>query len=124
MQTLRAGDLVLEAAPRGPQDPIRLHWRGKSNDRHPGKILAPHFATALEEAAAQGVPIEMHFEALDHFNSSTITALIQLIQSARSKGVRLVLVYNQQLKWQKLSFDALRVFAKGDGLLDLQSAQG
>jgi hypothetical protein len=32
-----------------------------------------------------------------------------------------VLVYDQALKWQKLSFDALRVFAKDD-LLELRSA--
>ena len=40
--------------------------------------------------------------------------------NARQRNVRLVLVYNPQLKWQKLSFDALRVFAKDD-LLELRS---
>jgi hypothetical protein len=28
-------------------------------------------------------------------------------------------VYDQKLKWQKLSFDAIRVFVKSDGLLQL-----
>jgi hypothetical protein len=68
------------------------------------------------------LPIELHFEKLEHFNSSTITSIIQLIQDSRARGVKLVLVYDEALKWQKLSFDALRVFARDD-LLELRSAQ-
>jgi hypothetical protein len=63
----------------------------------------------------------MHFEALEHFNSSTVAALIHLIQEARSRQIPLVFVYNQSLKWQKLSFDAMRVFIKSDGLLQMRS---
>jgi hypothetical protein len=61
------------------------------------------------------VGLELHFEELDYFNSSTITSLIQLIQEARAKGIPLTYVYDPALRWQKLSFDALRVFV-GDGL--------
>jgi hypothetical protein len=97
-------------------------WKGKSNDRHPTKLLAPFFDELLATTAASGQAVEMHFEGLEHFNSSTITALIKLIQSARAKGVRVTFVYDQELKWQRLSFDALRVFEKGDGLFELRSA--
>ena len=60
------------------------------------------------------------FTKLEHFNSSTITSIIQLIQECRAKGVKLVIVFDAAVKWQKLSFDALRVFAKPDGLLELR----
>jgi hypothetical protein len=63
----------------------------------------------------------MHFERIEHFNSSTITALIRLIQTARKAGVKLVMVYDQNLKWQRLSFDALRVFDKNNELFQLRS---
>ena len=33
-------------------------------------------------------------------------------QAAIDAGVKLVMVYDQSLKWQRLSFDALRVFEK------------
>jgi hypothetical protein len=46
--------------------------------------------------------------------------IIQLIQDARARGVRLVMSYDQALKWQKMSFDALRVFARDD-LFQLRS---
>ncbi len=121
MQNLNAGDLHIEAMGGEPPSPIQLVWMGKSNDRHPGKVLGPYFGTVLAQASTQRVPVELRFEKLEHFNSSTITSIIQLIQDARARGVKLVLVYEQALKWQKLSFDALRVFAKDD-LLELRAA--
>ena len=66
--------------------------------------------------------IEMHFEKIEHFNSSTITALIRLIQFCRKSNIKLAMVYDQSLKWQRLSFDALRVFEKNDDLFHLRSA--
>jgi hypothetical protein len=120
MESLIAGDLRIDAFHTEATAPIRLVWQGKSNDRQPGRLLTPYFRIALSAAAEGKVPVELHFEKLDHFNSSTITSIIQLIQDARSAAVRLVLVYDGTLKWQRLSFDALRVFAKDD-LLELRS---
>ena len=112
MNDFMAGDLKLTNGQRS--DVIELTWLGRSNDRHPGKVLMPYFQGVLAEAVERGVSLELHFQKLEHFNSSTITMIIQLIQEARSKGVRLVMNYDQALKWQKISFDALRVFAKDD----------
>lgn len=121
MENLQADDLTIEAS-QADSGPLKLVWKGKSDDRYPGKILAPYFAKVLDHAGTLGQGVEMHFEKLDHFNSSTIAAVIRFIQDARGKAVKLVIVYNQQLKWQKLSFDALRVFAKDD-LLELRASQ-
>jgi hypothetical protein len=119
MENLTADDLTIEASEGEPPAPITLVWKGKSDDRYPGKVLGPYFGRVLARAEERRAPVEMHFEKLDHFNSSTIAAVIRFIQDARQRAVKLVLVYNQQLKWQKLSFDALRVFAKDD-LLELR----
>ena len=121
MDKLSAADLTIEVAQLGPSEPIRCSWLGKSQDRSPATILAPWFEKLLVEAKQAAAPVEMHFERLEHFNSSTITALIRLIQNARNAGVQLLMVYDQNLKWQRLSFDALRVFARDD-LLELRSA--
>jgi hypothetical protein len=132
MEELLAGDLRITVDATPPPTPppegatgasteaIRLTWHGKSNDRHPGKILLPYLGKALALAATRSAPVELHFEKLEHFNSSTITALIQLIQEGRQKGVKLAFVHDPTLKWQKLSFDALRVFAS-DGLLEIRA---
>jgi hypothetical protein len=127
MENLTADDLTIEATEAEAPAPLTLVWKGKSDDRYPGKVLGPYFTRVLARAEERKSPVEMRFEKLDHFNSSTIAAVIRFIQDARQRGVKLVLVYNQQLKWQKLSFDALRVFAKDD-LLELRptpaAAQG
>jgi len=119
LEDCRFGDLVITAHESGGV--IRVDWNGKSNDRQPGKVLDPWFGRAVSRALDSHASIEMHFEGLEFFNSSTITSIIQLIQDVREKGIKLVIVFNAQLKWQKLSFDALRIFEKADGLLQLRS---
>lgn len=118
---LHTGELAIELDQSTPGGPLRLVWRGRSTERNPSLVLTPFFQRAIDAAAERGSAIEMRFEALDHFNSSTITAIIQLIQDARRRGTRLVVVYDGSVKWQKLSFEALAVFDKGDGLLELRS---
>jgi hypothetical protein len=115
---LNAGDLQIKEETQG--GPITLVWLGKSAERYPHEKLAPYFAKLLADPAAKGRGVEMHFERLGHFNSSTITTIIQFIQDARAGGVKLVFVYDPALKWQKLSFDAMRVFAK-DSLLEVKT---
>ena len=121
MQGLVVGDLRIEALEDEASPSVRLLWRGKSNNRHPSEALVPYFREVLAAADARKRPVELHFEQLEHFNSSTITSIIQLIQDSRARSIKLILVYDQALKWQKLSFDALRVFARDD-LLELRSA--
>ena len=119
---LQAGDLTILVSEPGC---VRLDWKGKSSSRDPAKILGPFFALvarrAAELAGAGRPSVEMHFEALEHFNSSTITALIQFIQKSRASGLHLSIVFDAAQKWQRLSFDALRIFDKSDGLLQFRS---
>lgn len=121
MENLQSGDLTIEVA-EAPEGVFRCTWKGKSNERNPPETLKPWFETLLAAVGAKQGSIEMHFEKIEHFNSSTITALIRLIQICRKTSVKLVMVYDQTLKWQRLSFDALRVFEKNDDLFHLRFA--
>lgn len=120
MEDLKTSDLVIEVREDPTPPTLVLSWRGRSADRYPGRVLGPFFAEALDRAAEGGAAVEMRFHALEHFNSSTITAVIELIQDARARGVRLVIAYDGAVKWQRLSFDALRVFNRGDALMELR----
>lgn len=122
-EKLSAGDLTIVPRQAGAGAALELVWSGKSNDRQPGKILGPYFNKAIQHAASQSVPLELHFETLDYLNSSTITAIIQVIQEARGRGVKLVIVFDPNRRWQKLSFDALRVFVRDDGLVELRPTE-
>jgi len=119
MDGLNTGELQIEIHER--PESIECRWTGRSSERNPAQVLVPFFSGVLTRAGEAGAPVEMRFEALEHFNSSTVTALIKLIQEARSREVKLVIVYDQKLKWQKLSFDALQVFVRDDGLLELRT---
>ena len=120
MEDLKTADLVIEVREEAAPPTLVLAWRGRSADRYPNQLLGPFFAEALDRAAALEAAVEMRFHALEHFNSSTITAVIELIQDARARGVRLVIAYDGAIKWQRLSFDALRVFNRGDALMELR----
>lgn len=120
MENLAHGDLTIEVTETDKV--VSCTWRGKSNERNPPEILKPWFDKLLAELTEKQAALEMHFEKIEHFNSSTITALIRLIQFCRKSNLKLVMVYDQSLKWQRLSFDALRVFEKNDDLFHLRSA--
>jgi len=118
MESLRAGDLKIDIVEQ--DSAIRLHWLGMSNERQPEKVLKPFFATVLDGASTGNKAVELHFEQIERFNSSTILCIIQLIQEARHRNIRLEVVYDPSRKWQRLSFDALRIFDKADGLFVLR----
>jgi hypothetical protein len=127
MPTLEAflsGDLRIDPTVSSSPAVLRLAWSGKSSARQADQVILPYLERALDEAVALDAPLELRFEALDHFNSSTIAALVHIIQIARGRGARLVVVSDPRRQWQRLSFDALRVFVKPDGLFALRAAEG
>jgi hypothetical protein len=122
MNSLCAGELTIDVIDQ--PDRLRLEWRGKSTDRQPQQVLAPFFGALLTETTSRKSGVEMHFEQLVHFNSSTIGCLIHFIHEARSKSVPLILFYDRTLVWQRMSFDALRVFGANDALFELRTVDG
>ncbi len=111
MDSLVTGNLRIDTRVGRPSGPIELLWMGKSNDRNPALALAPFFSQVLASACASKLPVELHFEKLEHFNSSTITSIIKLVEDARRSGVKLVVLYDKDIRWQRMSLEPLRVFA-------------
>lgn len=107
MMNLQADELLIEVDER-ESGVLVLNWLGRSASRNPGAVLHPWFDQLFGVARERHAVLEMHFERLEHFNSSTIAVLIQLINSAQDRRVRLTVRYDGNLRWQTLSFDALR----------------
>jgi hypothetical protein len=121
MQRCVFGDLHIDVDDGAP-NAIRLDWRGKSNHRQPDTVLSPFFADVTAKALRTEKALEMHFEQLEFFNSSTITAIIQYVKELRDRRVKLTVSFDSRHRWQKIFFDALCIFDKGDGLFTIQSA--
>jgi hypothetical protein len=115
------GDLTIDVDD-GTAGVLRLDWRGKSNHRQPDTVLAPFFADVTSRAVSGQRALEMHFEQLEFFNSSTITAIIQYVKELRDRKVKLTVSFDERHRWQKIFFDALCIFDKGDGLFTIRSS--
>ena len=100
---------------------VRLDWTGRSGARQPGSVLRPFLDRVAVEAAREHARIELHFEKLEYFNSSTISALIQFAQQMRRENQPLACFYNAKLAWQRNSFEALRFLDHGDTMLSITS---
>ncbi len=118
--SLIAGDLLVEA--RGSAARLRLDWTGKSNARRPAVMLAPYLEAVLERAKNTHCAIELHFEQLEFFNSSTLGAVIKFIRETREEGVTISLIFDGDQRWQALSFEALKAFELTDGLVQVRPA--
>ena len=105
MLPLKADELTI--LPSKEPGSVRLTWLGKSSSREPGVALRPYLGSAVEEAARDCAVLELRFEKLEHFNSSTVAELIRLVNVAREKKVMLALYYDGAQRWQALSFQAL-----------------
>ncbi|MEW5853155.1 MAG: hypothetical protein AB2A00_30515 [Myxococcota bacterium] len=101
-------------------DTVHLRWTGRSNEREPGRFLAPILDRALASAEASGKLLVLDFRALDYMNSSTFTPLVRLMESARTGLARVRMVYRSGLKWQQLSFSAMKVFETLDRRIELR----
>lgn len=107
MVNLQAEELLIEVDER-ESGLLVLNWLGRSASRSPGALLHPWFDQLFGVARERNAALEMRFERLEHFNSSTIAVLIQLINSAQDRRIRMTVRYDANLRWQTLSFDALK----------------
>lgn len=122
LTSLVSGELTIDAVQASDAEPIDLFWRGRSTDRQPSRTVVPYVSEILGAAREKNVGVRLHFETIEHLNSSTITAIIHVIQEARSRMTPLAIVYDRTKMWQKLSFEALAVFVKDDKLFELVGA--
>ena len=101
-------------------DSIVMQWSGKSVDLNPSKFIAPLLAQLLERNSGIKKILILDFQKLDYMNSSTITPIIKILERAKRGQVQLVVKYNKLLKWQDLSFSALKIFQTKDKRVEIR----
>jgi len=94
---------------------ITIRFIGKSNERNPSKFIYPILSNALDQSASNKKDIILDFRELEYMNSSTITPILKILDRAkREEDCQIAIVYRQSLKWQDLSFSALKIFEAKD----------
>lgn len=121
--SLMAGGLELELS-QAAGEPLRLAWTGRSHQLDPAPVLGSYLQAVLHRARVLAAPVELHFERLEFFNPPTVTAVIEFLREARAQGTAVTVVYDGAQRWQAVSFEALRGFARGDGLLEFRPSAG
>jgi len=94
---------------------ITIRFIGRSNERNPSKFIYPILSDALDQSAAEGQDIILDFKDLEYMNSSTITPILKILNKVKQEeAYQLTITYNKSLKWQDLSFSALKIFETKD----------
>jgi hypothetical protein len=104
------GDLTIEVG--GTPEGLELIWRGASNSRNPGEALRAYFKVALAEAATRRAKLDLHFEHLIQFNSSTVSVLLHLVDDATAQGVAMTYFYDGGLRWQAHNFESIALLKR------------
>lgn len=99
---------------------ITIRFIGKSNERNPSKFISPILSDVLHQSDSGNKEIVLDFKELEYMNSSTITPILKILDKAtREKNYRITIVYRQSLKWQDLSFSALKIFELKDNKIKI-----
>lgn len=122
MKTFEHGELSLRISRRAVPPTIDIVWSGRGSDPRARAPMVFWFEDVLDSAAEDGARVEMRFEQLVHANSATITAILQMIQEARARRVALAVVFDPSNRWQKMSFEAMRVVTADNPLIELRTA--
>jgi hypothetical protein len=101
-------------------DSIVTNWTGKSVDRNPSKFITPILVNLLEKSNEVKKRFILDFQKLEYMNSSTITPIIKILERAKNGNGQISVIYNKLLKWQDLSFSALKIFQTKDKRVEIR----
>jgi hypothetical protein len=122
MPTQAFGELRLDVREE-PRGVIRVEWRGKSNMPNPESVLTPFLENVTSRATQSSSALELHFEELEFFNSSTISTIIRYLKKLPHE-LRVDVFYDPKHAWQKIFFDALWFVERAHKQFRIQACEG
>lgn len=105
------------------EESINIKWTGKSIHRKPGQFITPILVDVLKKSTDLKKRIVLDFRKLDYMNSSTITPVIKILERAKRGTVQVTVLYEKSLKWQDLTFSALKIFQTKDQRVRIKGLQ-
>lgn len=105
-----------------PREPIRLIWRGRACHERPLAEMAPLVESMLEQTAASSRPIELHLHEVEDMSSTSAAILIRAANDLLLEGRELIIVYDGDRQWQRLTFESLKKVSEQSGGLEFRAA--
>lgn len=88
---------------------VSVKWLGESKEREPIRFISSVFEQIYEKDNHS--PLYLDFTDLEYMNSSTVTPIVKQLEKAKKENRKITVVFRKSLKWQELSFSALKVFS-------------
>jgi anti-anti-sigma regulatory factor len=89
---------------------VTMAWLGQSDAKDPASELTPYLQNVIEEV--KGNQLTVKYNQLEFMNSSSVKTIIQFVTSLNMAGITTTVTYNTKSTWQRLSFEALKTFAR------------
>lgn len=89
---------------------VTMVWLGQSAMKDPSRELSPYLQNVIAEI--KGSQFTIKYNQLEFMNSSSVKVILQFINSLNAAGIPTVITYNAKISWQRLSFEALKTFAR------------
>jgi hypothetical protein len=108
MEGIKLGNLQLLAEEKDGR--VVITWHGFSVEREPYRAINPYFNKIIKDLKDR--VLEVRFEELKYFNSSSVVSIIYLITNARDKNIKLKISYDSTIFWQRASFKAMEAISQ------------
>src|SRR4051812_47896954 len=114
LEPLLFDKLTIEVNEQAP-DRLVAVWSGRGDSRDEHGTLEKYLSALLKRSLEGKKKLELHFEQLDFFNSTTVGAVLRLLRAAHEAKSGLELTYDAERRWQCVTFEALDKAASGFG---------
>jgi hypothetical protein len=121
IETYRSNKLSIDVEENNST--IDIKFSGKSTEREPENFIAPILVESIQNSEKFNKNIIINFSSLEFMNSSTITPLIKILETAKDNSTSLSIIYKKSKKWQELSFSALKIFETKDHRIEIKGIE-
>lgn len=90
---------------------VGVTWLGRADNTDQSEVLDPLFEKLVADAGTAGQTVRLHFERVKHLNSATITPVMAFLGRTNAAGIPVVVTYDADRKWQRLTFRAVERMA-------------
>lgn len=100
---------------------IKILWSGRCDFKNAASLLLPFLSDIIAQYKYSKKEFEISFLDLQYMNSASIMPILRFIRDLNLNNIKSILIYNKNSKWQKKSFEALKMVVSELEYIDIIS---